>query len=165
MSLSMLVMACSSVSYHNGRNSISLAQPDQVDLYPLQADVKVEQQISGVAECESWFGFLTKKPQRQTFGATLQEASGDFSPSPCTRGAIYDALAKNNAEMILSPRYTAVQKKNWCLLGLCLHKVNQIIVTGYKASVKNIRPMDEEIVKIKRKSAYSTDKQSIVSIK
>lgn len=159
-----VLTGCSSMDYHNGRNNMLLGKLDDIDVHPLQADVKVEQQISGVAECKSWFGFLTKKPTHQTYGSYLQVPQGNFSPTACTRGAIYNALSKNNAELILAPRYTAVQKGKFCLFGICLHKTHQIIVTGYKAGIKDIRPMDEDIVKIKRKSAYSDEKQSIVTL-
>lgn len=142
-------IGCSTAEYHQGRQSIRL-QNIEVEPQPLQANIQVGPQISGVAECESWFGFRIKKPKKQTFGAGLQVTQGNFAPDPCTRGAIYDALTKNNADIIITPRYTSVKKGNLCIFGLCLNVVDQIIVTGYKGKVTNIRPMDEDVIKARR---------------
>ncbi len=148
--MTMMFVGCSSVEYHNGRQSL-LMQNVQVEPSPLKADIQVGQAISGVAECERWFGFTTKKPAKQTYGAELQVSQGNFSPNPCTRGAVYEALTKNNADVIIAPRYTAVKKGNLCLFGFCMHVVDQIIVNGYKGNIRNIVPMEEDIVKERRK--------------
>lgn len=147
--LLILLVGCASVEQHNGRQSV-LMNPVAIEPRPLQADIQVGRAISGVAECETWFGFITKQPQKQTYGVDMQEPQGNFAPNACTRGAVYDALSKNNADVIISPRYTSIKKKNWCILGVCLHLVDQIIVSGYKGDVVNLRPMDEEIVKKRR---------------
>lgn len=147
--LLILLIACSSVEQHNGRQSV-LMNTVAIEPRPLQADIQVGKAISGVAECETWFGFITKQPQKQTYGVDMQEPQGNYAPNACTRGAVYDALSKSNADVIVAPRYTSIKKKNWCILGLCLHSVDQIIVSGYKGDVVNLRPMDEEIVKKRR---------------
>lgn len=147
--LLILLVGCASTEQHNGRQSV-LMNNVTIEPRPLQADIQVGRAISGVGECESWFGFITKQPQKQTYGADMQEPQGNFAPSACTRGAVYDALSKNNADVIIAPRYTSIKKKNLCILGLCLHTIDQIIVSGYKGDVINLRPMDEEIVKKRR---------------
>ncbi|MBR5609027.1 MAG: hypothetical protein IKW63_02020 [Elusimicrobiaceae bacterium] len=148
--LSLLVLAavclvgCSSVGYHNAKSSMLLNDINKINTPSFKADVEVGEKISGVAECESWFGFTTKQPARQTYEAKLQSNSGNLAPSACTRGALYDAMSKSNADVIITPKYTSVNKDNWCVFGYCIHKVRQIIVTGYKGTVKKIAPMAKE---------------------
>ena len=149
-----LAVGCSSVEYHNGKQSL-LMQNVQVEPSPLKADIQVGQAISGVAECEKWFGFTTKKPAKQTYGAELQVSQGNFSTGACTRGAVYEALTKNNADVIIAPRYTSVKKSNGCLFGFCIHVVDQVIVTGYKGNIRNIMPMDEFIIRERQKNGTS----------
>ena len=152
-------IGCSTAEYHNGRNSI-LLKNIEVEPQPLQADIRVGQQISGVAECESWFGLRTKKPKKQTYGVDLQVPEGNFVPDPCTRGAIYDALTKNNADIIIAPRYTSVKKGKFCILGLCLHVIDQIIVTGYKGKIMNLRPMEADVIKSRQEKGISAVSQT-----
>lgn len=144
-----LCVGCSSTQYHNGRGSILLEQIT-VEPRPLQADITVGPAISGVAECESWFGIRTKKPQKQTYGISLQTDEGNFVPNDCTRGAVYNALTNSKSDVIIAPRYTSVKKGSWCLFGLCLHVTDQIIVTGYGGKIHSISPMPEDIVRERR---------------
>ena len=145
----MLVTGCSSVETRNGREGMEYNMPGRIHVTPLQAEVKVGQMISGVGECERWFWFWTKQPAKQTYGiSSLQVDAGNFSKGPCTRGALYDALSKNSADIIIAPRYTAVKKGSWCIFGLCAHAVNQIIVTGYKGNVVNFQKIEQDKVEI-----------------
>lgn len=165
LAVCLMLCAYSSVEYHNGKRGVYLGNIEAVEILPLQAEVEVENTvISGVAECERWFWFLTKKPAKQTYGVSLQIPNGNFSPNACTRGALYDALSKNNAQYIFAPRYTAVKKGNWCILGLCLHQVNQIIVTGQKANIKHVRQTQEDILELRRKSPYIKDTSAVIHI-
>ncbi len=150
--LALFGIGCASTQYHNGRNGLTIADADQIKLYPLQAEVEVGEKISGVAECEKWFGIFYKKPEKQTYGVGMQQNAGNFAPNACTRGAIYDALSKGKADTIVAPKYTAVKKKDLCIFGFCLHEVDQIIVTGYKGTIKNIQPMEKEFVDFKWKA-------------
>ena len=148
-------VGCASVEYRNGRENVEMGQVDAFKVYPMQAGIEVGEKISGVAECERWFGFFYKKPDKQTFGVGLQYGAGNFAPDECTRGAIYDALTRAQADTIVAPQYTAVKKKDLCLFGiksLCLHVVDQIMVTGYKGTFKNIQPMPKELVNFKWKA-------------
>jgi len=143
--MAMVVSGCSSVEYHNGKNSL-LVQETMIEPKPMQADIEVGRKISGTAECESLFGFRIKKPQKQTYGADLQVPAGNFAPSDCTRGALYDALSKHNADMIVYPHYTTVKKGEFCIFGWCMHRVDQIIVTGYEGNLREISQMPEEVI-------------------
>lgn len=148
-------VGCASTQYHNGRDGVTLANTDAIKVYPMQAEVRVGNVVSGVAECEKWFGIFKKEPEKQTYGLPLQSEQGNFAPNACTRGAVYDAISKGNADTIIAPRYLAVKKKELCILGiksLCLHEVDQIIVTGYKGTFTNIKSMPEDLVNFKWKA-------------
>ena len=139
-----VVTGCSSIEYHNGRNSL-LMETIRIEPNPIEADIQVGEKISGTAECKMLFGFTIDSPQKQTYGSDLQVSAGNFSPRACTRGALYNALIKNNADLIIAPRYTAVQDAKLCIFGLCVFRNYQIIITGYKGTIKKISPMDNQI--------------------
>lgn len=143
IAISLLLAGCSSVDYHTGKNSL-LMQNTLVQQAPLQADIKAGGKITGTAECEKWFGLSIKKPNKQTYGAELQVPSGNFAPKECTRGALYDALNKNNADTIIAPHYTVVRKSEGCVFGICIHQIYQIIITGYKGNINKITSIKQE---------------------
>ena len=146
--MAVLLTGCSTFNQHTGKESLRLATGN-VTAYPVQADVQVLQPIKGVAVCESWVGGIyTKKPAGQNFGAALQVPEGNTTWNECTRAAVYDALVKNEAEYIVAPKYNTIKEREFCLLGVCLHKTYTVEVTGYKAAVKDFRPMDKELLKI-----------------
>ena len=145
------LVGCSSAELHNGRNSINLANI-AVEPEPMSAQIKVGQKISGTAECETLFGFQIKAPEKLTYGAGLQVEEGNLASSKCTRGAIYDALSKNKADLIIAPQYTAVEDATFCIFGACAHRVNKITVTGYKGTIERIAPMEKNVVTERQKS-------------
>ena len=148
--------ACSSSELRNGRNSVNLANI-AVEPEPMSASIKVGQKIIGTAECETWFGFQTKTPAKLTYGAALQVEEGNFTPSKCTRGAVYDALTKNKADVIIAPQYTASEEATLCIFGACAHRVNKVTVTGYKGTIEKIAPMDKAIVAERQKHGVMTN--------
>lgn len=155
MMLAVMMVGCSSIQYNNAREGVRLGSNELIKMYPMQAELEVGEKIRGVAECEKWFGFFYSKPQKQTYGTMLQNESGNIAARECTRGAIYDAISKSGADTIVAPKYTTIQKRDLCILGiksLCLHVVDQVMVSGYKGTVKNIKPMDKELVDFKWKN-------------
>lgn len=157
-----MAAGCFSTRYHNGKDGVRMAGVDDIKVFPMQAEVKVGEKVSGEAVCEKWFGFFKKEPQKQTYGLPLQNDEGYASPDACRRGAIYNALAKDReADTLVAPQYNSVIQKEWCILGiqsLCLHEVNQVVVTGYKGTFRNIQPMPEDIVKFKWKADILNNK-------
>lgn len=149
------LVACSSSELRTGRNSVNLANI-AVEPEPMSAQIKVGQKITGTATCETWFGFQTKAPEKLTYGAGLQVEDGNFAPSKCTRGAIYDALTKNKADVIIAPQYTATEDGSICVFGRCAHRVNKITVTGYKGTIERISTMDKNIVNERQKAGVMT---------
>ncbi len=158
------LVGCSTVEYHNGRNSLNIANV-AIEPEPMSMQIKVGQKITGTAECEKWFGFTTKAPKQLTYGAELQVASGNFTPDKCTRGALYDALTRNKADLIIAPQYTASQEGEVCIFGACMHRVNKIIVTGYKGTIERIYPMDKAIATERQKAGIVTPADAASSVK
>ena len=148
------LVGCSSSELRNGRNSINLANI-AVEPEPMSASIEIGQKITGTAECETWFGFQTKAPKKLTYGAGLQVEDGNFAPSKCTRGAIYDALTKNKADVIIAPQYAATEDASICIFGACAHRVNKITVTGYKGTIRKIAPMDNDTIKARQKAGVA----------
>lgn len=150
-----LFAGCVSTQHHNGRKNFGLEDAEPIKVYPLQAEMEVGEKISGSAECETWLGIFKKQPATQTYGMTLYPEDGNITPDACTKGAFYDALSKNKADTIIAPQYTSVQKKELCIFGiksLCLHVTDQIVVKGYRGTVKNIKPVEKELADFKWKA-------------
>ena len=150
------LVACSSSELRTGRNSMNLANI-AVEPEPMAASVKVGQKITGTATCETWFGITTKSPEKLTYGADLQVEDGNFTPNKCTRGAVYDALTKSKADVIIAPQYTATEEGSICIFSACMHRVNKITVTGYKGTIERITPMDKAVVAERQKHGVITN--------
>ena len=148
------LVGCSSSELRNGRNSMNLANI-AVEPEPMSAQIKVGQKIMGTAECETLFGFQINAPKKLTYGAGLQVEDGNFAPSKCTRGAIYDALTKNKADVIIAPQYTASEEASFCIFGACAHRVNKITVVGYKGTIERIAPMEKNIINERQKAGVA----------
>lgn len=149
------LVGCSTSELRNGRNSVNLANI-AIEPEPMTASIKVGQKISGTAECETLFGFTLSSPKKLTYGADLQVEDGNFAPSKCTRGAIYDALTKNKADVIIAPQYTATEDGTFCIFGHCAYRSNKITVTGYKGTIEKIATMDKAVVAERQKHGVLT---------
>lgn len=150
-----LFAGCASTEYHNGRKNFGIATPDTITVLPMQAEMEVGEKISGAAECETWLGIFHRYPEKQTYGMALYPEDGNFAPNQCTKGAFYDALSKSKADTIVAPKYTSEKKRELCIFGikfLCLHVMDQTVVTGYKGTIKNIRTIDKDLLDFKWKA-------------
>jgi hypothetical protein len=130
-----LALAACSSGYHNGKSGTILSIPD-VKVAQNEAKITIGDKISGSAECTELFFFTVKSPERQTFGPKMQEGAGNFANHACTGGAIYDAMSKSNADIIVAPHYTAVRKSFLCLPVLsCLYSNTKVVVEGNAGKV------------------------------
>ena len=149
------LVGCTVAELRNGRNSVNLANI-AVEPEPMSAQIKVGQKITGTATCETLFGFNISSPKKLTYGAGLQVEDGNFAPSKCTRGAVYDALTKNKADVIIAPQYTASEDGVVCIFGHCAYRANKITVTGYKGTIERIAPMDRNVIVERQKAGVMT---------
>lgn len=142
----LLLAGCSSVNYNTGRKSL-LIQDMGVRQKPIQADIRVGGKISGSAECKHLFGFSIKRPQEQTYGAELQVPEGNFAPVECTRGALNDALTRNNADVIIAPHYNLNKISHGCIFGKCVYNSYEVTVVGYKGKIDHFSSVEPKEVK------------------
>lgn len=142
MFVAVFMTGCS--AYHQSKHGILLQNP-YVEMTPLEVDLKVGEKITGMAECQKLFGLTIAAPKRLAYGAELQGADGDIAPAACTKGAIYDAMSRNNADTIIAPHYTVVKSSF-----LFIYSKTKIIVTGYKGTFGPIKEMNAETIKSRR---------------
>lgn len=155
-----LALAACGTSYHTGRMGANIDGPD-VRFVPKQAKISVsENKISGTAKCTSSLWFINSTPERQAYGVSLQTADGNLASDECTAGAVYDAISKANADVLVAPQYTVVRKGTLCFGYRCLVGSTQVIVNGYSGKITSITDMDSDVVKEIYKNGDKSDKKS-----
>ena len=70
------------------------------------------------------------------------------APDACTRGAVYNALSRSDADIIVTPRYEAESFNFLCIpfTNLCVWNESTAWVTGYEGKYTNFREIDPEII-------------------
>lgn len=118
----------------------------------MEASVEIGQKMRGRAQCKSFMGISYGDPEKEAYGATLETKSGNVAPDQCTRAAIYNALSRTNAEVIVAPQYEVTSNNFMCVpvIDACLHRTVQVEVVGYEGKYKNIREMDENVIKARQ---------------
>lgn len=127
-------------TYHNGKIGMTITNPE-IQFVPKQASVNVDTQnkISGSAKCDSVLWVFNSTPVRQTYGPELQTNDGNIAPDECVAGALYDAMSKSNADIIVAPQYTVAQQGLLCFKNRCLYGTTHVIVSGYAGSITSIK--------------------------
>ena len=140
-----LLSACSS-GMHRGIEGMNVGY-NNIETRPMEASVEVGKKVTGKATCSN-FLFFYSKPDNEAFGATLQNSSGNES-SFCTRGAVYDALKRSDADLLIAPKYEQEKSSFLCLpfIDACMYRKATINVTGFEGRYKNIKEMDAETIK------------------
>lgn len=159
-----LVLTACGTTYHTGRIGANI---DGVDMrfVPKQAKISVDtdKKITGTAKCSSNFWFFETAPERQAYGPGLQEPAGNIASDECTAAAMYDAISKTNADVLVAPQYTTVQNGALCFGRRCLHGTTQVIVTGFSGKISSITDMDPDVVKELQKNAGAKGEKSGLS--
>ena len=132
-SLILLTLALAGCSTHN--NTKIGATPDVgFKRHEFTANATVGERINGQASCSEIL-FIKSSPKRQTYGNFLQPA-GIKSPSACVAAAVYDAMSKDNADVLVAPTYTVIRDKFGCLPRVgCLWSQTQVLVNGYSGKL------------------------------
>lgn len=140
-------------AYHNGRMGMNISNPE-IDFVPMQTKVNVDtnKKITGVAECTSGLWIFNSAPERQTYGVSMQENAGNFASGECVAAAVYDAMNKSKADIIVAPHYTATRSGALCFGYRCLAGTTKVIVTGYAGNITSITEMDKSVVQEKQKN-------------
>lgn len=143
-------------TYHNGKMGMNFTNPE-IEFAPKQVNVNIDAQnkISGSAKCTSVLWAFNSTPVRQTYGPELQTNDGNIAPDECVAGALYDAMSKSNADIIVAPQYTVAHKGILCFKNKCLHGSTQVIVSGYAGTITSIKDMDQSVVQEKQKATFA----------
>ena len=144
--------ACSSV--HRGEANIAFKSP-AVIASPMEVDIVPGEKISATEECNSYFfGLFGSLPNERMYGPELMENAGNFAPNVCTKGALYKAVRKSGADVVLMPRYSTKGTRFLCFpfTDLCLIKKQAVTVNGIAgkyAAIKKMSPETSEQIKVK----------------
>lgn len=148
-------LALSGCSYHNrGINSINATTPT-IETRPMEASIQVGKKMIGRANCSSAFWIFSSTPEKQAYGATLQEDGGnkDFPTGNCTRAAIYNALSQSGADLIVAPHYEVEERSFLCITpDNCLFGNRTVEVSGYEGYYTKIREMAPDVVTFRQKT-------------
>ena len=156
----LLALCACSVTTHQGVEGSKFSDVI-VEARPLQVSVVPGERISGAARCRNFLFFTLNSPEKEAYGATMQTDEGNFEAGICTRGAIYNAISKANADVILAPQYTTSGKTFGCLFGHCIYSDSTVKVTGFKGSFKDIKDMPEDVIKERFKNTENTSKPTL----
>ena len=69
----------------------------------------------------------------------MMGAPGNQAFDECTAGAVYNAISKNNSDLLVEPQYTTVKNGFLCTMFGCLYSDTKVIVSGYSAKIKSIK--------------------------
>ncbi len=143
-------------TYHNGKIGMTITNPE-IQFIPKQASVNVDtnNKISGSAKCDSVLWVFNNTPTHQTYGPKMQTSEGNIASDECTAAALYDAMNKSNADIIVAPQYTVAHKGILCFKNKCLHGSTQVIVSGYAGTITSIKDMDQSVVQEKQKATFA----------
>lgn len=131
--LPLTLVACT--NYHNSKLDVDMKP--SVNVAPIEAKVEVGDKISGSAQCTDLFFMRIASPERKTFGndSVIDHKAGNLADASCTAGAVYDAMSKSGADVIISPQYTTSQESFGCIFSRCLYRDTKVIVSGWEGKV------------------------------
>ncbi|NLZ73927.1 MAG: hypothetical protein GX905_08990 [Bacteroidales bacterium] len=131
--------SCSTV-----RQSAYVASLEKTPVYTdfLKADLDIsEEKVEGTARSCYLFGFwriLGDNKYTETKGTVLDNTIFGSKLNKVKSAAMYKALKESDADMLITPKYDT--KRRSYLLGLL--RIYKVRVRGYKATIKNIHPID-----------------------
>ena len=148
--LSTLLSACSTVEMNTQSTSVSYT--NHISVKPI---LEIGKRINGVCNTTTIVGLVTlgdgdNQAVGVTFNAESQTSEAGLSPfssislllskpdgGPCTRAASYDAVTKNNADVILAPRYI-IEKSGIPYIW----ENTRVQVSGYKGTINGFKVSD-----------------------
>ncbi len=133
--LPLALIACT--DYHNSKLGMSFDERVNTNV---SAQIAADNtKISGSAECWEFLFFLHADPEKQTYIPEMMNKAGNLANNACTAGAVYDAVSKNNSDLLISPQYTTVKNGLLCTPIGCLFGHTKAIVSGYSAKITAIK--------------------------
>ena len=123
-------------TYHTGKTGLQI---DNSVKNNLTSSIHVGPKVSGTADCNEFLFFFGSSPDKQAYIPSMMSRAGNQAYDACTAGAVYDAISKNNSDILVEPQYTTVKKGFLCTPIGCLFGNTKVIVTGYSASITSIK--------------------------
>lgn len=142
-----LLAGCS--QYHRGAESMNITH-DAIRVRPMEARVAVGGRIQGSASTKTLFGIPLVSPDRESFGVNMQVPEGiSTAHDESVRGAVYNAMNRSGADIIVAPQYAVDSFHFLCLLDkwLCVYRSSDVTVSGYKGNYYGIRDMDDGLAR------------------
>lgn len=132
-------------AYHTSKLGMVISNPD-IQFTPQEAKIDIDSnnKITGSAECFSFLWVFNSAPERQAYGVPLQTNEGVIASSECVAGAIYDAMNKTDADVLVAPHYTTVRDGLFCFGSRCLFGNTKILVKGYPGKIKSIKDRESK---------------------
>lgn len=153
---SILSLAACGTSYHTGKVGMTAPSPD-MQFTPQEAKISVSNsKVTGSAECSSFLWIFNSVPERQVYGAQLQTADGVMASGDCVAAAIYNAISKTDADIVVAPQYTTVKNGVLCFGTRCLFGTTKVLVKTYTGKIVSIDSMDRSVVQEKQKNNASS---------
>lgn len=134
-------------TYHTGKMGATMTGPD-IKYAPQEAKLSVNtrEKMTGTASCESFLWIFNSVPERQAYGPKLQVSEGTVASNECMAAAMYDAMSKSDADVIVAPQYTNARDGFLCFGSRCLVGTTKVIVKGYAGKVVSINEVEKKTV-------------------
>lgn len=139
-----LLVGCS--TYNRGTESMNIKH-DAIQVRPMEARVAVGGKIQGSASTKTLFGIPLVSPNREAYGVDMQMPQGlSAAHDESVRGAVYNAVNRSGADMIVAPQYAVDSFRFLCLLDkwLCVYRSSDVTVSGFKGTYYGIRDVDDQ---------------------
>lgn len=130
----LVLTACT--RYHTSKAGLEL---NSVVPTNIEAVFEKGQRVSGVAECNQFLYFFDIVPQKQTYIPMMHGKYGSFVTDSCMAGAVYDAVSKVDADVLVSPQYTMANKGLLCISGRCLVGKTVTVVSGWASKISQVK--------------------------
>ena len=133
--ISSLLALSACTSYHTGKKGMQISSGIN---HNLSASIDVGNKVTGTAVCSEFLFFIKSAPEKQAYIPEMVSKVGNQAYDECTAGAVYDAISKNDSDILVEPQFTTVKDGFLCTRFGCLFGNTKIIVTGYSAKIKSI---------------------------
>lgn len=139
-------------AYHTGKTGMVISDPG-IKYTPQEAKISVNtnNKLSGSASCSSFLWLFNNAPERQAYGVQLQTEDGVMASGECVAAAVYDAMSKTDADILVAPQYTTVRNGLLCFGQRCLVGTTKVLIKGYEGKITSIKEKEHSVVQDKQK--------------
>lgn len=112
---------------------------------PTNIEAKMEEgkRVHGKSDCWNVLYLFDVLPDKRTYLPEMQGKYGKngifVAPEACVAGAVYDAVSKIDADVLVSPQYTTANKGFLCIGGRCLIGKTTTVVSGWASKISQVK--------------------------